>query len=222
MDRLGTARTLSASRRAGLLVPLVAILVGGCSAAVTASPSQATNPTSSELGVPAIGALAAGAGGPAVAPVPNGLDAGVGSTGSSPGGSAAAAIVYPYPGFGGSVGLAPDHELVVSGTGWANVKVDMSDRASAQRTALSAALADAKSQAQAAASDAGLTLGGVVSLSVSVGGNYALPMGIVEPSIPAPSTGGAPAVPPASSGSAQSGPTSEQLEVTVTVGYSIS
>jgi uncharacterized protein YggE len=131
-------------------------------------------------------------------------------------------MIYPYPGFGGSAGLAPDHELVVSGTGWASVKVDLSNRASAQRDALAAALADAKSQAVAAASDAGVTLGGVVSLSVSVGGNYAVPIGVVESPVTGPSTGGATAVPPATTGSAPNEPTTEQLEVTVTVAYSIS
>jgi len=52
-------------------------------------------------------------------------------------------MIYPYPGLGGGAGLAPDHELVVSGTGWATVKVDLSNRASAQRDALAAAGATA-------------------------------------------------------------------------------
>ena len=122
---------------------------------------------------------------------------------------------------GGSAGLAPDHELVVSGTGWANVNVDLSDQASAQRSALMAAMGDAKAQAQAAAADAGVTLGAVVSLSVSVGGNYVLPMGVVEAPQTAPSGGGGTAVPPAAGGSAPNVPTTEQLEITVTVAYSI-
>jgi uncharacterized protein YggE len=102
------------------------------------------------------------------------------------------------------------------------VKLDLSNRATAQRSALAAALADAKAQAQAAAKDAGVALGGVVSLSVSVGGNYVMPMGLVEPPVTAPSTGGGTSVPPASSGSAPSAPTTEQLEVMVTVAYAIS
>jgi uncharacterized protein YggE len=131
-------------------------------------------------------------------------------------------MAYPYPVVGGSAGLAPDHELVVSGTGWSNVEIDLSDRAMAQRSALAAALADAKSQAQAAATDGGITLGGVVSLSVSVGGNYGLPMGVVGTPETGPSGGSGTSVPPATSGSAPIAPTIEQLEVTVTVAYSIS
>jgi hypothetical protein len=225
MDRLATPRTLIGRRRAGLLIPVLAILLGGCSAA--ASPSSvvgATIPASSELGAPAFAAPAASVFGPAIAPVPNGSTTSTGSAsgGSSGSGSASGAMIYPYPGLGGSAGLAPDHELVVSGTGWATVKVDLSDRAAAQHSALAAALTDAKSQAQAAATDAGVTLGGVVSLSVSVGGNYIMPMGVLEPSVTAPSTGGVTAVPLATSGSAPNEPTTEQLEVTVTVAYSIS
>ncbi len=225
MDRLATPRTLIARRHAGLLIPLLAILLGGCSAA--AAPSSvvgASSPASSELGAPAIGAPAASAFGPAIAPVPNGSTTTTGSisAGSSGGGSASGAMVYPYPGLGGSAGLAPDHELVVSGTGWATVKLDLTDRTAAQRSALAAAMADAKAQAQAAATDAGVTLGGVVSLSVSVGGNYAMPIGVVEPPMSAPSSGGVTSVPPAIGGSAPSEPTTEQLEVTVTVAYSIS
>lgn len=224
MDRLATPRTLIARRHTGLLIPVLAILLGGCSAAATPSSAvQVTSPASSELGAPAIGAPAAAVFGPAIAPIPNGSTTSTGSTGagSSGSGSASGAMIYPYPGLGGSAGLAPDHELVVSGTGWATVKVDLSNRASAQRDALAAAMTDAKSQAQAAAIDAGVTLGGVVSLSVSVGGNYIMSMGVVEPPVTAPSAGGATAVPPATSGSAPSEPTTEQLEVTVTVAYSI-
>ena len=219
MDCLGTPRTLVAWRRAGLLLPLLTVLIAGCSAAATPSSSpQSTSPSTPELGGTAIGAPAAASAGPAIAPVPDGSATGGGS------GSAAAsgAIAFPYPVVGGSAGLAPDHQLVVSGTGWATVKSDLSDRSRAQRTALAAALADAKSQAQAAASDAGVTLGGVVSISISVGGNYFMPMGVAESPLSGPSTGGATAVPPATTGSAPSTPTSEQLAVTVTVAYSIS
>ena len=219
MDRLGTPRTRTAWRRAGLLVPVLAIIMAGCSAAATpSSPPQATSPSTNALGAPAIGASATTFVGPAIAPVPNGTSSG----GSSGSGSASGAIAYPYPVLGGSAGLAPDHQLVVTGTGWATVKADLSDRSAAQRTALAAALADAKAQAQAAATDAGVTLGGVVSLSISVGGNYVMPMGVAVPPVTTAPTGGAPAVPPATTGSAPSTPTSEQLEVTVTVAYTIS
>jgi len=225
MDRLGSSRIKVTARRAGLFVPVLAILIAGCSSAaapsaVPASPSSAIN----EVGAPAIGAPAASDVGPALPPTSGGLTTGAGSasSGSSGSGSASAAIAYPYPGLGGTAGLAPDHELVVSGTGWATVKVDLSNRASAQRSALEAALADAKAQAQAAASDAGVTLRGVVSMSVSVNGSYAQPMGVVEPYQTGPSTGAGAPVPPATTGSAPTLPATEQLEVTVTVAYGIS
>jgi len=133
-------------------------------------------------------------------------------------------VAYPYPVFGGSAGLAPDHELVVSGTGTATMQADGSDRAAARRTALAAAMADAKSQAEAAASDAGVTLGGVVSLSVSVGGDSigVMSTGVASPPVPVNSTGVATPVPPVNAGSAPSEPTTEELEVTVTVAYGIS
>jgi uncharacterized protein YggE len=133
-------------------------------------------------------------------------------------------MIYSYPVFGGSAGLAPDHELIVSGTGTATMQADGSDRAAAQRTALAAAMADAKSQAEAAATDAGVSLGGVVSLSVSIGGGYIGVMGTGEavPPVPVNSTGLATAVPPVSAGTAPSAPTTEQLEVTVTVAYGMS
>jgi hypothetical protein len=156
-------------------------------------------------------------------PAVSSSDGATGSAGSS--GSSASGVIYPYPVFGGSAGLAPDHELVVSGTGTATMQTDGSDRASAQRTALAAAIADAKSQAQAAASDAGVTLGGVVSVSVSVGGGYVgvMDTGVASPPpVPVNAPGVATAVPPISGAPAPSEPTTEQLEVTVTVAYGIS
>jgi len=188
------------SRRLVAAVPMVALLLAGCAAAGSAAP--ATTPAGGN-GVPAVGQVdSAPGGGTSSASAPN------------------AAIAYPV--FGGSSGLAPDHELVVSGTGTATMKADGSDRATAQRTALAAAVADAKSQAQAAAGDAGVTLGAVVSMSVSVGGGYVgvMPMGASGSSDTVSSSGGT-AVPPAA-GSVPSTPTTEQLVVTVTVAYSIS
>jgi hypothetical protein len=220
MDRLTSCRTFLAGRRAGLLVPVLAVLIGGCSAAgATSNPAVPATPATSRVAASALDAPATSFVGPAVAPAAGDTAPGAGTSGS---GAASAAIAYPYPVLGGSAGLAPDHELVVSGTGWANVKADLSNRTTAQRSALAAALADARAQAQAAASDADVTLGGVVSLSVSVGGSYVMPMGVVEPQVTAPSGGSGTSVPPASAGSAPAASTGEQLEVTVTVGYSIS
>ena len=222
MDHLTFTRTFRARRTRLLLVPVLAVVIGGCSAASAAATASPTTDPTGAAGLEAPGVPAVDAGGPIAQPQPAGVASG-GASGSS---STNMAIAYPYPGLGGSAGLAPDHELVVSGTGWATVKVDLSDRAAAQRTALSAALADARAQAQAAASDAGVTLGGVISMSVSVGGGYAVPMGVIEAPDTAP--GAAPAgagtstVPPVPGGVAPAAPTTEQLEVTVTVAYTIS
>lgn len=226
MDRLSTRLTFFARRRASLLVPVLAVLLAACSASGTpAGSAAAMSPAVSVVSQSALGAPAANDIGPALpsSSVARSAGGAVSVSGSGSGsGVANAAIAYPYPVVGGSAGLAPDHELVVSGTGGATVQGDLSDRAAAQRTALAAALADAKAQAQAAATDAGVTLGGVVSLSVSVGGNYIMPMGALGTPETVPSTGGGTSVPPTSSGSAPSTPTTEQLEVTVTVAYSIS
>ncbi len=204
------ARSLG-QRRAAVTIPLVALLLAGCAAAGSAGAAPSAAP-----GGPTSGAAAPGA--PAVGQ----LDGASGS-GTSSASAPNAAVVNPYPIFGGSPGLAPDHELVVSGMGTAVMKADGSDRAAAQRTALAAAVADAKSQAQAAAGDAGVSLGSVVSMSVSVGGGYVsvMPMGASGAPETVPASGGT-FTPPAAGGSVPSTPTTEQLEVTVTVAYSIS
>ena len=223
MDRLGSHRFAAAGRRAGLFIPAIALLLAGCSAAGTPSSAPPTaDPGSSQPGAPALGAPSSGEAGSALAPIPDPATTSGFAAGAEGAASANTAIAYPYPGLGGSAGLAPDHELVVSGTGWASVKVDLANRSAAEKTALADALADAKAQAQAAAADADVTLGGVVSMSVSVNGGYAYPLGVIEAPQSAPSSGGGVAVPPTTPGAAPAAPTTEQLEVTVTVGYSIS
>jgi uncharacterized protein YggE len=84
--------------------------------------------------------------------------------------SSGAAIAYPY--FGGSPGIAPDHTIVVTGVGQTDMQSDGSDRAAAQKTALVAALADAKAQADAIATATGLAISGVLSVSASVAPSY--------------------------------------------------
>ena len=64
--------------------------------------------------------------------------------------------------------MAPDHTIVVTGVGQADIASDGSDQAAAQKTALAAALADAKTQADTIAADTGLTISGVLSVSASV------------------------------------------------------
>jgi Protein of unknown function (DUF541) len=207
MDSPVTPITPSRHRRAALILPTLAILISACSAGGSPSgASVATSPTGASGGGAALGAPALSqSGGTTAAMAPD------------------TAIAYPYPIFGGTAGLAPDHELVVSGTGTATMKADGSDRATAERTALTTALADAKGQAEAAAAGAGVTLGGVVSLSVSMGGGYVgiMPMGASGAPETLPASGGT-FIPPAAGGSAPGTPTVAQLEVTVTVAYSIS
>jgi hypothetical protein len=95
---------------------------------------------------------------------------GVGATTITRGGAtvaqAAAAVAYPY--YGGSPGIAPDDTIVVTGVGQADIASDGSDMAAAQKIALTAALADAKAQADIVALNASLTISGVLSISASV------------------------------------------------------
>ncbi len=211
MDPTTLARTLI-RRRGVVAIPMAALLLAGCAAAGSAAPAA---PSATPAGNTS---AAVAPGGPAAGQVDIAPGAGTSSASST------SAVAYPYPVFGGSAGLAPDHELVVSGTGTATMKADASDRATAQRTALAAAIDDARSQAEAAAHDAGVTLGGVVSMSVSVGGSYVgvVPMDASGAPDTAPSSSGGTVVPPAAAGSAPNLPTTEQLEVTVTVAYTIS
>lgn len=94
-----------------------------------------------------------------------------GTTGTSVA-SSGSAIAYPY--YAGSPGLGPDHTIVVTGVGQADMQSDGSDRASAQKTALDAALADAKAQAEDIASATGLSISGVLSVSASVSPSYGI------------------------------------------------
>jgi uncharacterized protein YggE len=166
---------------------------GGSAKAQAAAPTASTPPAGGvDIGAPAV-----------IAPAPNGVaSTGAGSAGSS------SAIAYPY--WGGSPGLAPEHTIVVSGTGQATMRSDGADRASAQKTALAAALADAKGQADAVASITGLTISGVLSVAVS-----ASPYGVVEPMVGSTAPGsGAPVPAPGATG-----PESQVLVISVTVAY---
>jgi hypothetical protein len=164
-------------------------------AAVT-TPAAATYPTGlSTLGAPSVASGAGVAAGPAT---------GIASTGT--------AIAYPYPGYPGSPGLAPDHTIVVTGVGQANLAADGSGRATATKAALTAAVADAKAQADLVASTLSVSITGVLSVSSSVsdyGQIYAVPMmgGSTAPGAPVPAPTNGVSLP--------------QLSVTVTVAYSI-
>jgi hypothetical protein len=93
-----------------------------------------------------------------------------------------------YPDYAGTPGLAPDHTIVVTGTGQATMQSDGSDQAAAQKAALAAALADAKTQADAIAGDTGLTISGVLSVSASMSPDYG-----IEPMVASGSASGGPA-----------------------------
>jgi uncharacterized protein YggE len=127
-------------------------------------------------------------------------------------GAAGASIAYPYI---GSAGVAPDHTIVVSGTGTSNVAGDGSGRPAAERSALDAAVADARAQADAVAAAARVTIDGVLSVSASVSPYFVYPMGMA-----APSTGGtSPGAMPPTVVNPPQGPT--QLTASVTVAYTI-
>jgi hypothetical protein len=150
--------------------------------AAAAAPSAAPSVPSSGIAIGAPGAL------PLI------------STGGGTVTSSGAAIAYPY--YGGSPGIAPDHTIVVSGVGQADLKGDGSNKADAQKSALTAALADAKAQADVIASDTGLTISGVLSVSASVSPGYGvMPLvanGAGTPNcvVPMPATGSGKAILP--------------------------
>jgi hypothetical protein len=169
----------------------------------------------------------AGAAGPAGAPAGAVVGAaaqvvgGTGTTGAaiSGGGASTAAIAYPYPGYPGASGVAADHTIVVTGAGDAAIKADGSNWASAQRSALAAALADAKAQADLVAQATGVTIKGVLSVSVANGQTYIYPMVAgAEGSAPGTVPGGTTVTPP---GPALVQPVAPRLEVSVTIAYQI-
>jgi hypothetical protein len=183
------------------------------------------------VGAGLIGPGRAAAATPSTAPITSAGGAGsvvpgVGTTTITSGGATVAqagtAIAYPY--YGGSPGVAPDHTIVVTGVGQADLKSDGSDKAAAQQSALTAALADAKAQADVIASDTGLTISGVLSVSASVSPGYGvMPLvadGAGTPTcvVPMPATGSGKAILP----QPVCPPTYQQtLSASVTVEYSV-
>jgi hypothetical protein len=196
---------MTSSRRSIGLALVLGLLVGalaGADAVLARGPAtqtpavtRASGSGGTTLGAPAGGSGVTVAVGPA--------------TGTAASGSA---IAYPYRGYPGSPGVAPDHTIVVTGAGQASLAADGSGRAAATKTALTAALADAKAQADVIASTLGVSITGVLSVSSSVGDYgpiYAVPMmgGSSGPGapVPAPTDGVSP----------------PQVSVSVTVAYSI-
>jgi hypothetical protein len=210
-------------RRVAMLVPLL-FVVAACSAgARAAGPTASAADGTATSGVPSIGV-----GAPAQLPdiAPTGSDgstgSGVGASGTATTGAGVATtdptIAYPFPVYPGSSGVAPDHTIVVVGVGEATVKADLSDRASAQRKAIAAALTDARAQADEVAGATGLTITGVLSVSVSSGQGYVLPMAAAEGSAPGSTPGGTTITPPVP---VPPTPTTSQLSVSVTVAYQV-
>lgn len=206
------------------------VLVAGCAAAAPASAptSQPGTQPSTLVATAQTGSTGqAVAGPPALATV---------SGGGSGQATSTAGIAYPYPVYGNAPGLAPDQTIVVSGTGTATLKDASADRTSAERTALTAALADARSQAEIVASATGVKLGTIVSVSVSSSGGWFAPLPMESNTGAANgSSGGAssgPASPPAGGSVSGGGPasvvpatpgvTSIQIVVNVTVAYHFS
>jgi hypothetical protein len=196
---------------AGALVVLVAACATGSGAS---APQVAASASASASPSPSTGTVTiAPVGGPVAAPGSGGS-----SVLASGGAMSGQAIAYPYPGYPGTPGLAPDHTIVVTGFGQAPLAPDQSNRAATQQVALRAALADAKAQAALVASATGVTIQGVLSVSVSSSQGYIGPVPMMMgggSSGPASSSSGAPApVPP------QIAPAPE-IDVTVTVAYRI-
>jgi hypothetical protein len=165
---------------AGLLVGIGLTQPGRAAAAAPSAPAAPSAAPSVPPDSIAIGA-------PAAVPA---IGMGGGTVASS-----GSAIAYPY--FGGSQGVAPDHTIVVTGVGQADLPNDGSDRAAAQKSAIGAALVDAKAQADVIASDTGLSISGVLSVSASVSPGYGVmplvPNGAATPScigpVPGPDSG---------------------------------
>ena len=194
-----------------------AMLFAACSTGAAASAPPAAGSPGSTVGA----TVAAGA--PSVAAVGAPMSAPDGGSQGEPGTATATsgvAMAYPYPGYPGAPGLAPDHTIVVTGFGRATIASDLSDRATGQQTALKAALADAKAQADLVARAAGVAIQGVLSVNVSTSQGYfgPFPLPLVRGEA---QTNPSPAAP---GGAAPREPTvapEAELYATVTVAYRI-
>jgi hypothetical protein len=190
-----------------LLLGLV-IGAGGVLASGASTPSQAPSPVPSAVGGTPSDLVPSTTDSTTI----GGIATGVGQAGGNSGTAMAGpAIAYPY--FGGTPGIAPDHTIVVTGVGQADMKSDGSNRAAAQKTAIAEALADAKTQADAIASATGLSISGVLSVNASVS-----PYGIAMPMVATPDS--APNAPVPAPGKIAVSP--EVLGVSVTVAYQVS
>ncbi|MDP9270151.1 MAG: SIMPL domain-containing protein [Chloroflexota bacterium] len=192
----------------------VAVLLVACATAGT-SPHWAAPTADAAAGTAALARTATGPSVPTGGIATSGSGVGAdgllsGASGSSTGAVAGASIAYPYL---GSLPIAPDHTIVVTGTGSAAVASDGSNRAATERSAIAAALADARAQADAVASAAHVTIDGVLSVSASLSPYVVYPLGIETPS----TSGKHGATPP----TAVNVPGPTQLSASATVAYTI-
>lgn len=224
-ERLAT----STRRMSGiLLAATVALTVGACSAA--AGPIATAGQTVPGAGASGVLGEAGTRSGVAIAPAPSGqatsggtvvgtvVGSGVagGGSGTANAGTANAGTAIAYPFYGGSPGVAPDHSILVTGSGQADLAKDGSNRAAAERTALAAAISEARARANAVAAATGVSIQGVLSVSVSVGQTWINPMGVE-------SSGGG-MLPPTQPSYVQPAPPvvgTPQVQVNVTVAYTI-
>ncbi len=203
-------------------IVLAGLLLAGCSAAnagsITGSPASAATPSASAAPIETMPLAKAPSTDPGIAASPPGQASAGGSAGTAAGvasGSAVASIAYP---FAGNPGVAPDHTIVVVGTGSATAASEAA-RPTAQHDALLAALADARSQAEAIASATHVTIDGVLSVSASQSPYLVYPMGIEAPAGGGTTPGAAaPDIQPPTAIAPQ-GPT--MVTASVTVAYSI-
>jgi hypothetical protein len=192
------------SRPGTLFAVGAALAVAACTSA--GAPGASSSPASSAVVVAASAPTGGVSTSAAAVPAPV-AESGGGTV------TAGAAIAYPYPVYAGTPGLAPDHTIVVSGTGQSAEASDGSDHAAAEHRALVAALADAKAQADTVAATTHVTISGVLSVAVNNSMTYGGP-------IPLPAAGAATGG-PEQPVPAPTEPT-PSLEVVVTVQYSIS
>ena len=212
----------------GALVGAGAVLAQGGPASqarlggeISTTPVRAVGAPGSESAV-AAGASGVAAGSPgAVA----GGSAVTGRGSVAVGSAVTGAAIAPYPYFAGSPGLAPDNTIVATGNGQSVVPSE-SDRSSAEQSAIKSAIADARAQADAAAYAAGLSISGVLSVSVSVSPDYGV--------VPMAATGSGPiacpAVPPSVKGTSPTVPEpicppypqTQTVSASATVAYRVS
>lgn len=206
---------------AGLFVTAVAALAIGWTAGTVAA-SSSSRTAASTATTPGAGAGALGAPGVGTTTV---LPVNAGGATTS---GTASSITYPVPGYN-SLGVAPQGTILAEGTGTATLKADGSDKAAALEKATQAALADAHTQALAAAGAMGVGLGDIYSVSIASNSSYAYatPDCVVAPPVPGNGATGSAVGAPASATVicpqlGTSTPTSEQLVVTLIVAYKYS